>query len=89
MKRFALSAAALAILSGTVFVSAAQAAPYGYGHRHVLTPHERVAIARSQANLNRLKWQVRADGRLTFFERMRLNVAQARHNSLVYRYQHN
>jgi hypothetical protein len=70
------------------FASAAQAGPYGHGHRHVLTPYERAAIARSQANLNRLKWRVRADGRVTRWERMQVGAAQARHNALVYRYRH-
>ena len=88
MKRLVLGTAAAAILSGMAITSAAQAAPYGYGHRHVLTPYERAAIARSQANLNTLKWRVRADGRVTPWERARINAAQARHNALVYRYRH-
>jgi len=82
MKRFVLGTAALALLSG---IPAAEAAPYGYGR---LTPYERAAITRSQANLNALKWRVRADGRVTLRERMRINAAQARHNALVYRYRH-
>jgi hypothetical protein len=86
MKRLVLGTAALAVLSGIVLtVPAAEAAPYGYGR---LTPHERAAIARSQFNLNAVKWRARADGRVTAWERMRINAAQARHNALVYRYRH-
>jgi hypothetical protein len=86
MKRFVLGTAALALLSGIALTaSAAGAAPYGYGR---LTPYERAAITRSQANLNALKWRVRADGRVTLRERMRINAAQARHNALVYSYRH-
>ena len=66
MKRLVLGTAALAILSGVAFASAAEAAPFGrhYGN---LTPYERAAIARSQANLNALKWRARADGRITLW----------------------
>ncbi len=86
MKRLVLGTAALAVLSGLAFAApAAEAAPYGYGR---LTPHERAAIARSQFNLNALKWRARADGRVTVWERMRINAAQARHSALVNRYRH-
>jgi hypothetical protein len=86
MKRLVLGTAALAILSGIALAApAAEAAPYGYGR---LTPHERSAIARSQFNLNALKWRARADGHVTAWERMRINAAQAWHNTLVYRYRH-
>jgi len=88
MKRLVIGTAAAAILSGVAITSTAQAAPYGYGHRHVLTPYERAAINRSQANLNRLKWRVRADGRVTLWERAQIRAAQARHNMLVYRSRH-
>jgi hypothetical protein len=88
MKRLVLGSAALAILSGIAFTaSAVQAAPYG--HRSGITPSERAAIARSQSNLNALKWRVRADDRVTMWERARINAAQARHNALVARYRHN
>ena len=86
MKRLVLGTVALAILSGIALTAPpAEAAPYGYGK---LTPYERAAIARSKASLNALKWRVRADGRVTMRERMRINAAQARHNALVYRYRH-
>jgi hypothetical protein len=88
MKHLVIGTAAAAILSGMAIASAAQAAPYGYGHRQALTPYERAAISRSQANLNRLKWRVRADGRMTLWERAQVRAAQARHNALVYRYRH-
>ena len=54
-----------------------------------MTPAERAAIARSQASLDALKWRVRADGRVTMWERARINAAQARHNALVARYRYN
>jgi hypothetical protein len=86
MKRLVLGTAALAILSGIALTApAAEAASYGYGR---LTPHERAAIARSQFNLNALKWRARADGHVTVWERVRINAAQVRHNALVYRYRH-
>jgi hypothetical protein len=87
MKGLVLGTAALAILSGIALTSAAQAAPHGR-HYSKVTPYERVAIARSKANLNAIKWRARADGRVTLWERMRINAAQARHNALVYRYRH-
>lgn len=87
MKRLVLGTAALAILSGLALTSA-QAAPWGR-HFGGLTPHERAVIARSQANLNAIRWRARADGRVTLWERAKINAAQARHNALVYRYRHN
>jgi len=90
MKRLVIGAAGLAILSAMTLASSAQAASFGHGrHLGKLTPYERAGIARSQANLNRLKWRVRADGRLNLWERMQVNAAQARHNALVYRFRHN
>jgi hypothetical protein len=87
MKRLVLGTAALAILSGVAMTSAAQAEPYGR-HYGKLTPYERAAIARSRANLAAIKWRARADGRVTLWERMRINAAQAKHHALVYRYRH-
>ena len=87
MKRLVLRATALALLSGVALSSAAEAAPYGR-HYGKLTPYERAAIARSKAHLDTLKWRARADGRVTALERMRINLAKARHNALVYRYRH-
>ena len=78
----------LAALSGVALaISSAQAAPLG--HRDGFTHAERAAIARSQANLNALKWRARADGHVTLWERARINTVQARHDALVARYRHN
>jgi hypothetical protein len=90
MKHLVLGTVTLAILSGIALTQPAEAAFYGRG-RHLggLSPHERAAIARSRAGLDALRWRVGADGRVSLWERMRINVAQARHNALVYRYRHN
>ena len=78
----------LAVLSGVALTaSSVQAAPLG--HRHGIALTERAAIARSQANLNALKWRARADGHVTLWERARINTVQARHDALVARYRHN
>ena len=80
-------AAAATLLSGFALSATAEAAPF---HRHGgLTPYERAAIARSAANLNALKWRVRADRRVTPWERVQLRIAQAKHNALVHRLRYN
>ena len=85
MKRSILAGAAFGLISTFLLAgSSAQAAPYGK-----VTAGERHAIAHSKARVNALKWRIRADGRVTALERMRLNLAQARHNGLVARYRHN
>ena len=91
MKRTLILAAAAAILASGF--ATAQAAPgnrgHGYGYKgHVthaakVTPRERAAIRRSAARLAALTRQVRADGRVTFVERIRLRAATARHQALV------
>jgi hypothetical protein len=81
MKRLVLGTTALAMLSGI-----ALATPAAAGN---LTYRERVAVANSQKNLGALKWRVRADGKVTWFERMRVRSAQARHNALVHRLYNN
>jgi hypothetical protein len=87
MKRLALGSAALAVLSAIAFsASSAQAGPYG---RHGVTASERAAIARSQARLNAIKRHAWADGRVTLWERARINAAQASHKARVARYRHN
>jgi hypothetical protein len=87
MKRLVLSASALAILSGVALSTAAEAGTYNrYGQ---LTPYERAAIARSQAHLYQLQRQAWSNGRVNFWERAKLRIAQSRHNALVYRYTHN
>jgi hypothetical protein len=76
------------MLSGVAFTaSSVQAAPFG--QRHGVTHAGRAAIARSQANLDALKWRARADGHVTLWERARINTVQARHDALVARYRHN
>jgi len=58
------------VLSGVALTaSSVQAARFG--ERHGITHAERAAIARSQANLNALKWRARADGHVTLWERAR------------------
>ena len=76
------------MLSGVALTaSSVQAARFG--ERHGITHAERAAIARSQANLNALKWRARADGHVTLWERARINTVQARHDALVAGYRHN
>jgi hypothetical protein len=48
-----------------------------------ITVSERLAIARSQAQLLRIKMRARADGRVTPFERRMIQQAQLRHDRLV------
>lgn len=81
MKRIALSASALALLCGIAFAAPAQAAS--------LTSHERTVLARDQAHLRALERQARADGHVSLWERVKINLAQARHRALVSRYRNN
>lgn len=57
---------------------------HGYGYSRI-TPYERAQIARSKANLDRIVWRARADGRVTAFERVRISLARNRHQALVAR----
>jgi hypothetical protein len=84
MKSFVAAATLAALLSGVALTSAS-AAP----GQHGLTPWERAQIVRSSHELNALRHRVHADGRVTLWERMRLNVAEARHHALVERYRNN
>lgn len=85
MNKYLIAAAAVLITS-----TSAMAAPYGNGKGpRALNGFERAAIAQSQANLNVLKRQARADGRVTFYERTRIRFAEIRHNNLVQRYRFN
>jgi hypothetical protein len=77
MKRLVLGTTVLAMLSGIALATPAAAGS--------LSHRERAAIANSQKNLAALKWRVRADGKVSWFERMRVNAAQSRHNALVHR----
>jgi hypothetical protein len=87
MKRLALSASALALLSGVVLAVPAQAASYNrHGH---LTAFERAAIARNAAHVRHVRWRARSDGHVSLWERMKIRAAVARHKSLAYRLRHN
>ena len=89
MKVFVAIATAAAVLSGIALTApAAEAAPFKR-HYGKLTPHERTVIARSQRQLDALKWRVRADGRVNAWERAQVRMAEARHNALVRRLRHN
>ena len=81
MKRIALSASALALLSGIVLALPAQAAS--------LTSHERAVLARDHAHVRALERQARADGHVSLWERVKINLAQARHRALASRFRHN
>lgn len=54
-------------------------------HAGRLTPYERIRIAKSRKRLAQLKRRVRADGRVTRFERRQVRAAQIRHQRLVQR----
>lgn len=87
MNKILIATAAVLLTSTT-----AMAAPGWYGGkgpRGGVNGYERIAIAQSQANLNALKRQARADGRVTFYERTRIRLAEIRHNNLVKRYRFN
>jgi hypothetical protein len=77
MKRIVLGTTALAILSGIALATPAAAG--------TLTYRERVAIANSKSHLSALRSQARADGKVTFWERMKLRAAVARHKALSHR----
>ncbi len=85
MKSFIIAATAVALTSGALLSTAAEASPYG----HRLTPAERVIIAKDRARLNALQHRVRADGHVTMWERAKLRAAEAHHKALVYRLTHN
>ena len=77
MQRLVLSASVLALVSGVALAAPAQAGSY---HRHGgLSAGERASIARSAAHLNAVKRHAR----------VRIGMAQARHNALVRRLRHN
>lgn len=101
MKTFAITALAVALMSGSAMALPAKGAAYGNGPFYgkaplvktfrgpVLTYAERMQIARSQHNLNLLEWRIHRDGRVTAWERIQVRFAQSRHNALVYRLSHN
>lgn len=54
-------------------------------HHRGMTPGQRVAIARSAANLAALKKRAWRDGRLSLIERVQIRNAERRHAALVAR----
>jgi hypothetical protein len=85
MKSVILAATAIVLTSG-----AALAAPYHFNNRwhHSggnVSSYERAAIGRSAAQLASVKRRAWADGKLTFFERFQIRIAENRHNAVVAR----
>ena len=81
MQRLALSATALALLSGLAMAAPAEAATY---KRHGSISHsERIAIANSQRHLAAVKRRARADGHVSAWERAKIRMAEARYHRLV------
>ncbi len=81
MKRIALSASALVLLSGIAMAAPAQAAS--------LTAHERAVLARDHAHVRALERHARADGHVSLWERARIRLAEARLHGLAWRLRHN
>jgi uncharacterized lipoprotein YbaY len=77
MKRIVLGSTVIAIVSGIALATPAAAG--------TLTYRERVAIANSKSHLHALRARIRADGKVTFWERMKLRAAVARHRALAHR----
>ena len=78
MKRIALSASALALLSGIALAAPAQAAS--------LTAHERSVLARNHAHLRAIE---RNDGHVSLWEKARIGMAKSRLRVLSWRLHHN
>jgi hypothetical protein len=93
MKTVALATLAAILMSGSAMAYPASSfkAPAAYKsfRAPALTPYERMQIQQSQHRLGLLQWRVRADGRVTVWERIQVRLAQSRHNALVYRLSHN
>jgi hypothetical protein len=81
MKRIALGASALALLSSLALAAPAEAAS--------LTAHERAVLARSHAHLRTLERNARADGHVSLFEKARIGVAKVRYHALANRLRNN
>jgi hypothetical protein len=82
MKSLIVALSVVPLLAG--FAGSAMAAP-GKHVTHRVTHIERLAIARSAANLAQVKRRAWADGRLTSAERVGIRVAEARHRAVVAR----
>lgn len=89
MKSFIIAATAVALTSGALLSTAAEANPYQRHYGQNLTHSERVALARDRAHLNAFERRMHRDRHMTLWERMRLRAAEARHRALVYRFMHN
>ncbi|HXF54473.1 MAG TPA: hypothetical protein VNK52_10160 [Hyphomicrobiaceae bacterium] len=94
MKTVAVATLAAILMSGTAMAAPSYPSYKGPSlvksfRAPVLTPYERFQIRQSQHRLDMLKWRARADGRVTFLERWQIQLAQNRHNALVYRLTHN
>jgi uncharacterized membrane protein YebE (DUF533 family) len=81
MKRIALSASVLALLSGIVLAAPAQAAS--------LTAHERAVLARSHAHVRALEHHARADGHVSLWEKAKIGIAKSRQHALAWRLRRN
>jgi hypothetical protein len=81
MKRIALSASALALLSGIALAAPAQAAS--------LTAHERAVLARNHAHLRAIEGNARHDGHVSLWEKARIGMAKSRLRVLSWRLHHN
>jgi len=88
MKSLIVAATAGVLLSGIGFAGSAEAAFFHRNHGG-LTASERAAIARDEARVNAIKRTAWANGRVSFWERVKIRAAEAHHNALVYRYRHN
>lgn len=80
----------VAITALALTSTVAAAAPRHYGHNHGndrgnVTRYERVQITQARANLAGIKSRAWSDGKLSFFERARINFAEARLQSLINR----
>jgi hypothetical protein len=73
------------LTSGAVMAAPNKHYNQGWHRGGNITPYERVAIARSKANLDALKRRAWADGRLSLYEKVRIRFAENSHNALVAR----
>jgi hypothetical protein len=85
MKKIVLTAVALVLTTGAT-LAAPGYSPNGRHHeRGSISASERAAIARSAAHLDAIKARAYRDGRLSYFERIQIRNAEARHRALVAR----
>jgi|GEM_PF-2244445 len=96
MKTIAVATVAAILMSGTAMAAPSYKGPSLKGPSLVksfrapaLTPYERFQIRQSKNRLDFLVQRARVDGRVTFWERWQIALAERRHNALVYRLTHN